>query len=62
MGWFFTHVDERFFVRQLESLLKEDSKNLTRELARLESLRILMTRGCGGGENYYLEASGMIRR
>ncbi len=43
LGWFFTHVDERFFVRQLESLLKEDSTNLSRELARLESLRILVS-------------------
>ena len=43
LGWFFTHVDERFFVRQLESLLEEDSTNLSRELARLESLRILVS-------------------
>jgi predicted nucleotidyltransferase len=43
LGWFFTHVDERFFVRQLESLLKEDSTNLSRELARLETLRILVS-------------------
>jgi predicted nucleotidyltransferase len=43
LGWFFTHVDERFFVRQLESLVKEDSTNLSRELARLESLKILVS-------------------
>jgi len=43
LGWFFTHVDERFFARQLESLLKEDATNLSRELARLESLRILVS-------------------
>jgi len=43
LGWFFTHVDERFFVRQLESLLIEDSTNLSRELARLETLRILVS-------------------
>lgn len=43
LGWFFTHVDERFFVRQLQSLLTEDSTNLSRELARLESLKILIS-------------------
>jgi predicted nucleotidyltransferase len=43
LGWFFTHLDERFFVRQLESLLKKDSTNLSRELARLEGLRILVS-------------------
>ena len=44
LGWFFTHVDERFFVRQLESLLHQDPTNLSRELARLENLRILRER------------------
>ena len=43
LGWFFTHTDERFFVRQLQSLLTEDSTNLSRELARLESLKILIS-------------------
>jgi hypothetical protein len=36
LSWLFTHPDERFFVRQLTKLLKEDSTNLSRELARLE--------------------------
>ena len=43
LGWNFTQVDERFFVRQLQSLLTEDSTNLSRELARLESLKILIS-------------------
>jgi predicted nucleotidyltransferase len=43
LGWFFTHTDERFFIRQLESLLAEDPTNLSRELARLETLNILIS-------------------
>jgi uncharacterized protein len=43
LGWFFTHTDERFFIRQLESLLAEDPTNLSRELARLETLSILIS-------------------
>ncbi|MBM4276793.1 MAG: hypothetical protein FJ130_02790 [Deltaproteobacteria bacterium] len=43
LSWFFTHVDERFFIRQLQSLLTEDPTNLSRELARLESLKILIS-------------------
>jgi hypothetical protein len=41
LGWFFAHTDERFFIRQLESLLAEDPTNLSRELARLETLNVL---------------------
>lgn len=41
LGWVFSHPDERFFVRQLASLLDEDSTNLSRELARLADLGIL---------------------
>jgi len=52
LGWFFTHVDERFFVRQLESLLTEDPTNLSRQLARLESLRIL-TSETEGRQKYF---------
>jgi predicted nucleotidyltransferase len=43
LGWFFTHVDERFFIRQLKSLLDEDPTNLSRELSRLESMKILIS-------------------
>jgi predicted nucleotidyltransferase len=52
LGWFFTHVDERFFVRQLQSLLGEDPTNLSRELARLENLRIL-TSETEGKQKYF---------
>jgi len=52
LGWFFTHVDERFFVRQLQSLLSEDPTNLSRELARLEALKIL-TSETEGRQKYF---------
>ena len=60
LGWFFTHVDERFFVRQLESLLKEDSTNLSRELARLESLRILVSEREGRQKYFQVNKSSPI--
>ncbi|MBI4698061.1 MAG: nucleotidyltransferase domain-containing protein [Nitrospirae bacterium] len=41
LSWFFTHSDESFFVRQLATILKEDSTNLSRELAALEKAGIL---------------------
>ncbi len=52
LGWLFTHPDERYFVRQLTGLLGEDSTNISRELARLENLGILVcTRE--GRQKYY---------
>lgn len=52
LGWFLSHPDERFFVRQLESLLGEDSTNLSRELARLSVLGILAQQS-EGRQKYY---------
>jgi predicted nucleotidyltransferase len=52
LGWFFTHTDERFFIRQLESLLAEDPTNLSRELARLETVNIL-TSETEGRQKYF---------
>ena len=52
LGWLFTHPDERYFVRQLTSLLKEDSTNVSRELARLEKTGILVSTK-EGKQKYY---------
>jgi len=41
LGWFLTHPDESYFVRQLASILKEDPTNTSRELSKLETLGIL---------------------
>ena len=41
LGWFYSHADEAFFVRQLASILNEDSTNLSRELSSLEKTSIL---------------------
>jgi predicted nucleotidyltransferase len=68
LGWFFTHVDERFFVRQLKSLLNEDPTNLSRELSRLESLNILVSEREGRqkyfrvnkGSPFFEEMKGLI--
>lgn len=52
LGWLFSHPDERYFVRQLTALLKEDSTNVSRELARLEKVGILVL-FTEGRQKYY---------
>jgi DNA-binding transcriptional ArsR family regulator len=52
IGWLFTHPDERYFVRQLTSILDEDSTNLSRELAKLARMGILICRE-EGRQKYY---------
>ena len=52
LGWLFSHPDERYFVRQLTALLKEDSTNVSRELARLEKTGVL-AKSTEGQHKYY---------
>jgi len=52
LGWLFTHPDERYFVRQLTGLLKEDSTNMSRELIRLEKIGVLVSTK-EGKQKYY---------
>ncbi|MBI2958239.1 MAG: nucleotidyltransferase domain-containing protein [Chloroflexi bacterium] len=52
LGWLFSHPDERYYVRQLTSLVSEDSTNVSRELARLEKTGIL-TVTTEGKQKYY---------
>ena len=52
LGWLFTHPDERYFVRQLTALLEEDSTNISRELARLEKMDILVSTQAGRQKHY----------
>jgi len=52
LGWLFTHPDERYFVRQLAGLLKEDSTNVSRELIRMEKTGILISTK-EGKQRYY---------
>ena len=52
LGWLFSHPDERYFVRQLTLLVKEDSTNVSRELARLEKTGILIST-TEGKQKYY---------
>lgn len=52
LGWLFAHSDERYFGRQLAILLKEDSTNISRELARLEKMDILVLT-ISGKQKYY---------
>ncbi len=52
LGWLFSHPDERYFVRQLTALVKEDSTNVSRELARLEKMGILVST-TEGRQKYY---------
>ena len=52
LGWLFSHPDERYFVRQLTGLVNEDSTNVSRELARLEKMGILVST-TEGKQKYY---------
>ena len=52
LGWLFSHPKERYFIRQLESLLGEDKTNLSRQLARLAALGILVS-SSEGQQKYY---------
>ena len=52
LGWLFSHPNERYFVRQLTALVKEDSTNVSRELARLERTGILVST-TEGRQKYY---------
>lgn len=52
LGWLLTHPDERYFVRQLTGILGEDSTNLSRELARLARMGILICQE-EGRQKYY---------
>jgi predicted nucleotidyltransferase len=52
LGWLFTHPDKRYFVRQITALVGEDSTNVSRELARLEKIGILIST-IDGRQKYY---------
>jgi len=55
IGWLFAHPDESFYVRQLTAILSENSTNLSRELARLESLGLLISERAG--QQKYFQAN-----
>jgi len=52
LGWLFTHPDERYFVRQLTTLLREDPTNVSRELARLANMGLLVSTQVGRQKHY----------
>jgi hypothetical protein len=43
LGWFLSHLDGSFFIRQGEQPIDEDSKNINRELKRLEQMGIVQS-------------------
>ena len=54
LGWFFTHEEEVFFVRQIGSILREDPTNLSREMAKLEDLGILKSKREGNLKQFFV--------
>lgn len=60
LGWFFLHSDERFYVRQLSRLLKEDLANLSRELRNLEKLSIISSSNQGSHKYYNVNGKNPI--
>lgn len=52
LGWFFTHPEESFFVRQIATILREDPTNLSREMSKLENLGILTSKKIGNTKHF----------
>lgn len=52
LSWLYSHPGERYFIRQLESIIGGDSTNISRELIRLERLGIV-TSTTEGKQKYY---------
>lgn len=62
LGWFMLHADERYFVRQLTSLIHEDPTNVSRELAKLAGLGILESSREGRQKYYRVNHSSPVFR
>lgn len=60
IGWLFTHPDERYFVRQLTSILNDDPTNISRELVRLAEAGLLRARTEGRQKYYQADSSSPI--
>jgi uncharacterized protein len=50
----FTHIDERYYVRELASLIGEDAGNLSRELRRLSEEGVFLVTQKGREKYYYI--------
>jgi len=55
LGWFFTHVEESYFVRQLAAILDEDPTHLSREMSKLENLGILKSVRQGNLKQFHVD-------
>ncbi len=55
--WFFTHADEEYFVRQVAPILQEDPTNVSREMARLEKVGILVSARAGNLKQFRVNRS-----
>jgi predicted nucleotidyltransferase len=55
LGWFFMHVDESYFVRQLAAILEEDPTHLSREMAKLVNLGILKSVRQGNLKQFHVD-------
>jgi len=60
LTWFFSHPSERFYVRQLNSLLNIDLGLLSRELRKLETIGILRSKKSGREKIYDLNRDSPI--
>ncbi len=60
IGWLFTHPDERYFVRQLTSILNEDPTNISRELVRLAEAGLLKARTEGRQKYYQADSNSPV--
>lgn len=54
LGYFFTNIDARHYLRQVALILGQDPGNLSKELARLENLGIFSSQMSGKQKYYFL--------
>jgi predicted nucleotidyltransferase len=52
LGYFYTNISARLYLRQAASILDEDAGNLSKELSRLEEMGIF-TSALSGKQRYY---------
>jgi len=54
LGYFFTHVDESFYVREIAAFIKEDPGNISRDLRKLEGEGLFNSKTRGRTKYYSL--------
>ncbi len=60
LEWLFSHPDEQFYIRQLESLLGLDSAHIGKELNKLQKLGIVSLKEFGNQKHYSVNEESSV--